>query len=805
MAHRRSRNDSVMSVTPHQKCNMTASDFSKDHKSSTESCTRILTFSCHLTFHRRATIGSFLIPTHFADKKMAREGSSRSKKQRKEESFSESADDSRSRQRSGKRRSKKRKEESSEEEGSSSESSEEDSSDSGESSAEESPPRHKTRHRRPKEEEESSADERSPPPRRKAPPYRRKKDDESEELESEQSSGDNEAHRADRASSHRRPEPSSEEVSPERRGGQKAIAPSSSDRDGPRPRQRRNPRPPEPDEDHEKSDPSRSIERGGGESARRNSGRLGNMDSPLSPPAGYIEGPDDDLEKALKASTLQANKTPKRSEWVENDKEIGEAMEASKRAAKKAPVRKDWVEDETGLQQAIEVTKRTAKKTPVHKEWMEDEKSLREAVEATKRAAKKAPIHKEWVEDEKSLREAMEATKRAAKSAPQHPNGDDEEEMRRVLELSQQESHQPSANSDDDEELKKILEASMQEASEHEARLKEARAQKAREKEVLKDSKRTLEEDKKRQKAAQQLADEEYQKQKRDAILENKAEWKSKQARRKQVTAWERQRAKEIADEQREARRAEREQQARAASQDAAATRNSGQRAGGRYHGGPGRLHAIREDDDEGDAEFQEQLRAAQAASLGDTGAQSIPTIDEEGWAIEDMPPSYQDINRKKNRTILNPEKYTTSTRDIAKGGSKVPLTDQLKQEMIQYECRMRVAAGEALESPNDPKAPAYKKTGSKAEARALRGLISPTAPARKTKATAIVDNQVRQNHNRDFGQRWMNEQDRRDVQQNQARTRRENAMNRPFSRIPASRGGGPRGPAATVDPRNRI
>ena len=686
---------------------------------------------------------------------MARDGPSRSKKQREEESSSESDGNSRRRQRPGPSRSKKRKDESSEEE-SSSGSSEADSSDSAgssaeespprrkaknrrpkedeESSADESPPRHKGKHRRPKEDEDSSADERSPPPRRKAPAYRSKKDDASEESESEQGFEDRNPRRAGRGSPYRRPERSSDEASPQRRGAQIATAPSPSDSDVPRPREQRKPRPSELDEAH----------------------GLGNMDSPLSPPPGYIDGPDDALEKALKASTLQAKKTPKRDKWVENDNDMRKAMEASKRAAKKAPARK------------------------------------------------------EWVEDEKSLQEALKATKRAAKKAPRHPNNDEEEELRRILELSQQETHRPSAQQDDDdEELKRILEASKQDASEHEARLKEARAQKAREQEVLKDSNRTLEEDRKRQKAAQKLAEEEYQKQKRDAIWENKAEWKSKQARRKQATAWEKQRAREIAEEQRESRRAEREQQARAAAQDAAATRNSGQRAGGQYWGRPGRLHTVREDDDD-DAGFQEQLRAAQAASLGDTGAQSIPTIDEEGWAIEDMPPSYPEINRSQNRTVLNPEKYTTSTRDIAKGGSKIPLTDQLKKEMIQYACRMRVAAGEALESPNDPKPPAYKKTGSKAEAKALKKLVTSAVAARKTTATAIVDHQVRQNNNRDFGHReaaqgWMNDQNRRDLQQQQARDRRENVMNRPFTRIQASGRQDPRSPAARVDPRNRI
>lgn len=417
---------------------------------------------------------------------------------------------------------------------------------------------------------------------------------------------------------------------------------------------------------------------------------------------------------------------------------------------------------------------------------------------ASKEMAKQARPRPKYVDDAEEIRKAIAASTSAAMQvAPPPGYTDDEEQLRHIMELSQQDPRTPLAPQDasDDEEFKKLLEASIQEAADHERRLKEARKGKQREREILDESRRTEQEDKKKRKEAQKLAEVEYQQQKKDAMWENRAEYQAKKLARNDFQAREKRRAKEIAQEERERLQAEREQQARAAGQDPSMMRNSGQRSGGRYGGRPGR-HRPTMDDDENDPALQAQLRQAAAASLGDQGPGSDPTIDEIGWAPEDMPPPYQEIDRPENRKVLDDKRYTTTSRDISQPGEKMRITPEIKNQMVQFGCRQNIEYGEKNDDFGGFKVPKYKRFGDAAEKKALATLVKPppSMPKAKAKAKDVLERPT--NNYQIFGDRirpqvyngqqleTLNDAVRARTRAHQVEQRQ--ALNRPFSRIPA-------------------
>ncbi|KAG7010072.1 hypothetical protein G7Y79_00001g003440 [Physcia stellaris] len=521
-------------------------------------------------------------------------------------------------------------------------------------------------------------------------------------------------------------------------------------------------------------------------------------DKSSSPPPGDEDDGGDDLAQALAANELETQKTraalDKRTKA--DKEEVRKAMAANElenqkiRDARDQRIKADREEIRKAMA-ANELENQKIQDT-LDQRNKADKEEIRKAMAASRYAATKASADTETAE-EKELRKAMKASKNLVHDSPRSSQ-DNEEEMQRAMELSKLESHPPALpDASDDEDFKRILEASMKEAADHEQRLKEAREGKKREKEIVEESKRTVQDDKKKRLEAAKVADEDYQKQRKEAMWENIAEYKAKKVNRKNALAYRKKREIEIAEEERERIRLEREQLARANNQDATAMRASGQRSGGRYGGRPGGLQPVLEDMTPEEAE---QIRQAEALSLGDQGPGSTPTVTEVGWGEENTPPSYPEINRRENRKILDPELWTTSTRDIALPGKKIPMTPEVKNEMIQHGARINVQYGEKNESPDAPKPPKYKRTGKSEEKKALAAMIKPSKQTQKSRTTDIVDDHVRGNLERDFGHRMapqfydevplarMDDETRRQTREAQIRGNRNAFRNNPISRL---------------------
>lgn len=681
--------------------------------------------------------------TQVSFKEMARADASRSKKPRNEDTSSESDDprtSHRRRQKPPPRRTKKRKDDSSEEESSDSgkkkrkeDSSDAESSDNGEGSPADN-----------SNSPDSSSSEESPSPPRKAPRHRANIGDSSEESDGEPSSEEEKPQRRRPISPHRRTERLQKEAGPKSRPRRDLISPASSDIDESRPRNYRALPPPvtsiQSEDDQVEQGPSSPRVRGGGGLPKTSAPISGGRDKSLSPPPGNEDDGEDDLARAFAASKLEKKKNQ-------------DAREKVKKAG------------EEEMRKVMAASKHTAAKTSRDTEDAEKEE-MRKALEASKSTVQDRPLASQ----------------------------DNEEEIRRAIELSVLDSHPPALqDASDNEDYKKLLEVSVKEAAEHAQKLKEAREGKKRAKEVIEESKRTVQDDKRKRLEIAKLADQDYEKKKKEAVWENIAEYKAKKLNRQKALAYKKKRDKEIVEEERERIRLEREQLARANGQDASGMRDSGQRSGGRYGGRPGGLQPVL---DEMTPEEAEQLRQAEALSLGDQGPGSTPTVTEVGWCIEKMPPSYPDINRRENRKILDPNLWTTSTRDIAQPGERIPMTPELKNEMIQHGARTNVMYGERNESPDAPKPPKYKRTGKKEEKKALAAIIKPSKPTHKTKATEIVDNQVRGNPERDYGHRMapqmygdmgvarMDHETRRQTREAQIQGNRNAFRNNPISRL---------------------
>ena len=686
---------------------------------------------------------------------MARGRESGPARESSEESASESDDLSRRRARDKsvpQRKPKKPKEESS---------TEEESSSAQESSGEEPspPPRRKATKRRSGDEEltaprrrkvkspKPSSDEESPPPRRKvaerrsgnheSPPPRRmapdrrpKKIEGKDKSESDDSTSEPEPRRRVQASSPSRPT----QTSRNDRGSQQPRTPRQQEGHKPelataRPKLRVN----------TESSSSRPF---------------GLVNDPRSPPPGYRNQPVDQLARALAASTLEAQNAPKRPEWVDNDEETRKVILASEREAKKTPRREKPVDEAEELAKALALSKHEAKKSPRQEEFSDDKEQLAKVMAASKLEAKKSPRQEQFVDG-------------------------DEDELRRVLELSQQVSLAPLRDKNDigDEEFNKIIEESERQAAEHEALRQEVKSGKQREAEIMKESVLAAEEDKKKRKERQKLAEEEFKKQKEEAMAANLEEHRYKSINRKQASAWEQKRMKEIAEDERKRVAAEREQQ------------RAAQRAARRT----GREYRPVLEDSVDDPDFQ----AAMRESLGDQNLEGALDISETG--LMEPPPSFSKIRRDKK---IDSMQYTSSSRDIAEGGKCILISDHIRKEMIQYAVHMFKLKEEENFDPDALKPPAYQLTGEKAEKKALRLVLTPHAPAasaRKVDVAHMVHGTVRPNdtHQR-FGQRIVIQDDPRAGREGNlftndaARTRthqegvdRNRRMNEPFARIP--------------------
>ena len=481
-------------------------------------------------------------------------------------------------------------------------------------------------------------------------------------------------------------------------------------------------------------------------SKRRTSG-LAN--TPMSPPPDYLDGPNDQIAKALEASKHEARNKPKRSEWVDDEEGTRQMMAASKREAKKTPQPEKFVDDTEELAKIMAVSKREAKNAPKRERFVDDAEELAKALAVSKRETNQGGQTEEFV--------------------------DDDEELRRVLEQSQLEGQNPVAGEDsiDDEDLNKILEASKQDAAAHEARLQEAWEGKKREKEITNESKLAAEEDNKKRKERETLAEEDFRKQQAEAVAANLDELKLKKIQRQKALEWENKRKKEIAEEERKRIAAEREQERSA--------RRAGNGRGGRV------VQRFRDDDA---PIFLAQLAQVQAESLGDQTLEAEPDIEETG--LTDPPPSYRkrDPNAKK---IDDPTKCTTSSRDIAQSGKCIKITDYILKEMMQYSVRMAILQVEESMDPKDPKPPAYRRTGSKKEAKALATVLKPRAPPRqgdRDRAANLVAGTVRPNLQQRYGNLLPAHARARESDEARERVRRQQvesraALNRPFARIP--------------------
>ena len=707
-----------------------------------------------------------------------------------------------------KRRSKKtKKASSSEEESDNSGSSEEDSSSTSDDGS----------------NSDSSSSEESPPFRKKTSHGRQKKHDSLQESESGSGSEDDKRRHRRKQSPPRRPIRPKREVSPVSRPRRKPPMSAPSDSDNPKPATRQRPRSPEtrmPREEIEvEAGPSRPVghrkppaadlsdsdepeptprrgQRAPGPRVHREETQVeASPPRPESPSGGSSPERDDSDE-----GSHTGLRSPTAVFPIEPEDAMGNAITtASSPQAKKAS---RFREDAAGIRKAMAASEKEAAKQQAKaknaKKKEEDE--YRRILETSRREAKKAANTKK-PDDEEALRKALAASKLEDKRAAKKPKtGDDDEELRKVLELSKQDSG-PSLEPEDEAMLKGIIEMSLktkkQDEAARQARLKEAREGKKKEEStIISESVKSHAEDRKKRREAEKATEEEFRKETAEAKLANKNENIIKDEQRKHYLARQRQRAREIREEERKQQREEREQQARAAGRDPTAVRDSGQRFGGLYGGPPGRLQPFRDEDN--DPAFQEQMRLAAAASLGDAGPGSDPTVNEAGWAPEDMPPMYHERDLKGNKKILNHEQWTTTSRDPGTPGEKVNLTKELRDQMIQYSARMRVEIGESELLPSD-KAPKYEKYGTKKEkpasVAALKKVLKAEAPP-KTKAIEIVQHQARQPNWRDFGDRirpqmnGMPNVNTEEVRNRLVREQREGraAVNRPFRNIPGAR-----------------